>query len=165
MARAEAEFDAEASAFFDEDDLAVTASPHSGTVIERGPMLRLDDEADDALSEDTMQMPAVEFTPRAPAPEDDFSESETLLPVSPEVAARSGGVDISLDAFMDTDSFDQPGPDAADADQDATLMPEQVADRTLAIDDIFDVTAEGTIAPVRPGDDDDEDHDRTTLLR
>ena len=165
VARAEAEFDAEASAFFDEDDLAVTASPHSGTVIERGPMLRLDDEADDALSEDTMQMPAVEFTPRAPAPEDDFSESETLLPVSPEVAARSGGVDISLDAFMDTDSFDQPGPDSADADQDATLMPEQVADRTLAIDDIFDVTAEGTIAPVRPGDDDDEDHDRTTLLR
>ena len=162
MARAEAEFDAEASAFFDEDDLAVTASPFSGTVIERGPMLRLDDEADDVLNEDTMQMPAVEFTPRGPAPEDDFSESETLLPVSPDVAARSGGVEISLDAFMDTDSFDQQGPDA---DQDATLMPEQVVDRTLAIDDIFDVTAEGTIAPVRPDVDDDEDHDRTTLLR
>ena len=165
VARAEAEFDAEASAFFDEDDLAVTASPYSSTVIERGPMLRIDDEADDALNEDTMQMPAVVFTPSEAAPEDDFSESETLLPVSPAVADQ-GGVDISLDAFMDTDSFDQPGPDTAAVDDDATLMPQQVPERGLAIDDVFDVTAEGTIAPVRPGDDDDEeDHDRTTLLR
>ncbi len=166
IARAEAEFDAEASAFFDEDDLAVTASPHSGTVIERGPMLRIDDEADDVLNEDTMQMPAVVFTPSEAPPEDDFSESETLLPVFPAAAAESGGVDISLDAFMDTDSFDEQGPDATNADDDATLMPQQVPERPLAIDDVFDVTAEGTIAPVRPGDDDDdEDHDRTTLLR
>ena len=168
VARAEAEFDAEASAFFDEDDLAVTASPHSGTIIERGPMLRIDDEGDEVLDEDTMQMPAVVFTPSEPAPEDDFSESATLLPVSPAAAAQSEGVDISLDAFMDTDSFDQRGPDTADAVDDATLMPQQVPERALAIDDVFDVTAEGTIAPVRPGDDDhddEQDHDRTTILR
>ena len=165
-ARADAEFDAEASAFFDEDDLAVTASPHSSTVIERGPMLRIDDEGGDDFNEDTMQMPAVVLVPRDSAGEEEFSESQTLLPVSPAAAGQTQGVDISLDVFMDTDSFDEQGPGTADLDDNATLMPEQVPDRPLAIDDVFDVTAEGTIAPVRPGDDDeDDDHDRTTILR
>ena len=163
-ARADAEFDAEASAFFDEDDLAVTASPHSGTHIERGPMLRIDDEPADAFDEDTMQMPAVALANPGTADEDDFSESATLLPVSPGDSGH--GVDISLDAFMDTDSFDQQAP-AGEQDGDATLLPQHVSDRALAIDDVFDVTAEGTIAPVRPSDDDDDedDHDRTTILR
>ena len=166
VARADAEFDAEASAFFDEDDLAVTASPHSSTIIERGPMLRIDDDGDDDLNEDTMQMPAVVFVPSEAAGEEEFSESQTLLPVSPAAAGQSQGVDISLDVFMDTDSFDQHEPGTADLDDDATLMPQQVPDRPLAIDDVFDVTAEGTIAPVRPGDDDEDgDHDRTTILR
>ena len=165
-ARADAEFDAEASAFFDEDDLAVTASPHSGTVIERGPMLRIDDEGGDDFNEDTMQMPAVVLVPRDSAGEEEFSESQTLLPVSPAAAGQTQGVDISLDVFMDTDSFDEQGPASTNSDDDATLMPEQVPDRPLAIDDVFDVTAEGTIAPVRPGDDDEDgDHDRTTILR
>ena len=75
------------------------------------------------------------------------------------------GVDISLDAFMNTDSFDEAPPGGIDFDEDdATLLPHQVPD----IDDVFDVTAEGTIAPVDRklvDDDDDDDHDRTTLLR
>jgi hypothetical protein len=165
-ARAEAEFDAEASAFFDEDDLAVTSSPYSNTAIERGPVLRLDDDGtseDEGEAEDTMQVPAAQFAPRAPAPHDDFSESETMLPVSPSVANQTQGVDISLDAFMNTDSFDTPLPGTADFDEDdATLLPHQVPD----IDDVFDVTAEGTIPPVprKHDDEDDDEHDRTTIL-
>lgn len=169
-ARAEAEFDAEASAFFDEDDLAVTSSPYSNTTIERGPVLRLDDDGadeDEGEDQDTMQMPAVQFTPQAPAaaPLGEFSESETMLPVSPSQANQTQGVDISLDAFMNTDSFDETPPGGIDFDEDdATLLPHQVPD----IDDVFDVTAEGTIAPVDRklvDDDDDDEHDRTTLLR
>lgn len=172
-ARADAEFDAEASAFFDEDDLAVTSSPYSNTSIERGPVLRLDDdgadedEDEEGEEQDTMQMPAVQFTPQAPAPAplDEFTESETMLPVSPSVANQTQGVDISLDSFMNTDSFDDPPGGLGDFDEDdATLLPHQVPD----IDDVFDVTAEGTIPPVArklADEDDDDDNDRTTLLR
>ena len=165
QARAEAEFDAEASAFFDEDDLAVTASPHSATSVERGPLLQLDrDGAHEEI--DTMQIPAAQFAPAAAV--DDFSESETLLPVAPgTVADYQQTRDISLDEFMNTGSFDPPIPGAADLDdEDATLMPNMVPDRPLAIDDVFDVTAEGTIPPVRrdADDDDEDDHDRTTIL-
>ncbi len=173
-ARAEAEFDAEASAFFDEDDLAVTSSPYSNSVIEKGPILRLDDDGADEDEEgeelDTMQMPAAQFA-SAPAPAadefDEFSEGETMLPVSPAVAHQTQGVDISLDAFMNTDSFDDPplGNGDFDDEDDATLLPHQVPD----IDDVFDVTAEGTIPPVSrkqlDDDDDNLDHDKTTLLR
>ncbi len=164
-ARAEAEFDAEASAFFDEDDLAVTSSPYSNTAIERGPVLRLDDGAGDEEGEeqDTMQIPAAQFAPSAPPPVDEFSESETMLPVSPSVANQTQGVDISLDSFMNTDSFDEPMTSGDFEEDDATLLPHQVPD----IDDVFDVTAEGTIPPAsRNRDDDDEDeHDRTTILK
>ena len=91
-----------------------------------------------------------------------------MLPVSPSQANQTQGVDISLDAFMNTDSFDEAPPGSIDFDEDdATLLPHQVPD----IDDVFDVTAEGTIAPVDrklvddDDDDDDDEHDRTTLLR
>jgi len=170
QARAEAEFDAEASAFFDEDDLAVTSSPYSNTSIERGPVLQLDDDGDaeEGEEQDTMQMPAAQFAPRAPAPAplEEFSESETMLPVSPSVANQTQGVDISLDAFMNTDSFDEPpagGGLLDDEEDDATLLPHQVPD----IDDVFDVTSEGTIPPAirKLDDDEDDDNDRTTLLR
>ena len=167
-ARAEAEFDAEASAFFDEDDLAVTSSPYSNTTIERGPELRLDDDgADDEAGgeQDTMQIPAAQLAAGAARPPvDEFTESETMLPVSPSVANQTQGVDISLDSFMNTDSFDEPMGNADFEEDDATLLPHQVPD----IDDVFDVTAEGTIPPVSPkrDDDDDEDeHDRTTILK
>ena len=165
-ARADAEFDAEASAFFDEDDLAVTSSPFSNTTIERGPLLRLDDDgADDegGGKQDTMQIPAAQLAAGAPPPVDEFSESETMLPVSPSVANQTQGVDISLDSFMNTDSFDEPMGNGDFEEDDATLLPYQVPD----IDDVFDVTAEGTIPPVSPkrDDDDDEDqNDRTTIL-
>lgn len=167
-ARAEAEFDAEASAFFDEDDLAVTSSPYSNTTIERGPELRLDDDgADDEAGgeQDTMQIPAAQLAAGAARPPvDEFTESETMLPVSPSVANQTQGVDISLDSFMNTDSFDEPMGNADFDEDDATLLPHQVPD----IDDVFDVTAEGTIPPVSPkrdGDDDEDEHDRTTILK
>ncbi len=167
-ARAEAEFDAEASAFFDEDDLAVTSSPYSNTSIERGPVLPLDDDGEDeeeGKEQDTMQMPATQLAPRAPDPLDEFSESETMLPVSPSAANQTQGVDISLDAFMNTDSFDDTAPGVSVFDEgDATLLPHEVPD----IDDVFDVTAEGSIPPASrklDDEDDDEDHDRTTILR
>ena len=167
-ARAEAEFDAEASAFFDEDDLAVTSSPYSNTAIERGPELRLDDDGTDDEAggeQDTMQIPAAQLAAGAPPPPvDEFTESETMLPVSPSVANQTQGVDISLDSFMNTDSFDEPMGNGDFEEDDATLFPHQVPN----IDDVFDVTAEGTIPPVSPkrDDDDDEDeHDRTTILK
>ena len=111
-----------------------------------------------------MQIPAAQFAPTAAV--DDFSESETLLPVAPG-ADHQPTRDISLDEFMNTGSFDPPIPGvAAPDDEDATLMPNMVPDHPLAIDDVFDVTAEGTIPPVRRGadDDDEDDHDRTTIL-
>ena len=164
-ARADAEFDAEASAFFDEDDLAVTASPYTNAAIERGPVLRLDDDGDEQGDgdQDTMQIPAAQLTAGAPRPVDEFSEWETMLPVSPSVANQTQGVDISLDSFMNTDSFDEPMGKGDFEEDDVTLLPHQVPD----IDDVFDVTAEGTIPPVSPrrDDDDEDENDRTTILK
>ena len=64
---------------------------------------------------------------------------------------------------MNTDSFDEPMGNGDFEEDDATLLPHQVPD----IDDVFDVTAEGTIPPVSPrrDDDDEDENDRTTILK
>lgn len=98
-----------------------------------------------------------------PELDDELSESETLLPGAALADAGLGNTsDISLDEFMRTDSFEVPLPGFIDSDDDAdaTLMPDQVApsgQRPLAIDDVFDVTAEGAIPPVAMRDEDDGD--------
>lgn len=176
VARAEAEFDAEASAFFDEEELGITSTPLPGGAasVERGPELRLDGDFED---EPTMKIPAqgARFDPplrdHVPLVDDEFTESETMVPVHPASAAsddyeppEEATADISIDDFMRTDSFEAPVPGLADDDEDATLMPHQVPNRPVAIDDVFDVTAEGTIAPVNPGEDDDDDAP-TRILR
>ena len=98
---------------------------------------------------------------------EDFAEAETLSPGGPP-SGLEGTSDISLDDFMRTDSFETPLLGGSDDDEDATLMPDQVAPvgDAPAIDDVFDITGEGTIPPVRPdedeggpdgeGDDDDD---------
>jgi len=142
-ARAEAEFDAEASAFFGEDELGVTA----GQPAHRASG---DDDVLDPDAEATTQF----ALPVPPPTEDDFSESETLLPAALSGDGLNSTSDISLDEFMRTDSFEPAIPGVADDDdQDSTLLPSQVPSRPVAIDDVFDVTAEGTIPPVDPNDD------------
>ena len=137
-------FDAEASAFFDEDALAQTNDP-----------MAMDD-----LSEEPTAMPQNQSGPE----EEDSSESSTLRPG--EVYADdelNATADISLDEFMQTDSFEVPLPGIDEDDsEDATLMPEQVAaprDSQPAIDDVFDITGDRTIPPGAPLADDDDDDD------
>ena len=92
--------------------------------------------------------------------EADFRESETLLPASltgDENETLEATSDISLDEFMRTDSFETPLVDFEETDsEDATLLPEQVTEAP-AIDDVFDITAEGTLPAVKPDDAEDDD--------
>ncbi|MGE0483079.1 MAG: VWA domain-containing protein [Gammaproteobacteria bacterium] len=152
------DFDAEASAFFDEDELGMES--HAPRV--------------DAFEDDEDELvTAMPLTP-PPAAVEEFAESETLLPGTPytddEYAATSS--EISLDEFMRTDSFEVPGfgGDGDDAD-DATLMPDDVPSGPVSapvIEDVFDITGEGTVPPVRGRDDEDDDEDGSedpTLFR
>lgn len=160
--QSDSEFDQEASAFFDEDDLGATA----------GPPLRAQNTDDDGVFEDppeaaTMIRPAAQLGDMAGA--DDDSESATLMPGAmhaPDEALEATS-DISLDDFMRTETFDGPvlglESDVDDGD-DRTLMPNQVPERTSsvpAIDDVLDLTAEQTIQPVGPDDDDEESEGET----
>ncbi|MGR8920425.1 MAG: FHA domain-containing protein, partial [Gammaproteobacteria bacterium] len=158
------DFDAEASAFFDDDDLGLTNSPTSPDELDREPdfeaMAEVDAEAETVLpsSPDAVN-----------GANEDFAEAETLTPEGP--AALDGTSDISLDEFMRTDTFEAPIPGIVnDDDDDATLMPDAVGPMGAApaIDDVFDITGEGTIPPVSPNadadaggadDDDDDDED------
>ena len=90
--------------------------------------------------------------------EEEFSESATLAPASMNEVDQLGETsDISLDEFMRTDSFEVPVADldAEDSD-DATLLPNQVGEAP-AIDDVFDITDNGTIEPVGVPEADDDD--------
>lgn len=139
---AEAAFDAEASAFFEE-----SFGPPS-------------------VDDDMPVEPPPPVAPAAGPPADeDFNESETLLPASmtPDEALEQTS-DISLDEFMDTEAFQaSPLPTDDDAD-DATLLPADVSEPP-AIDDVFDITAEGEVVPEEPrrddaaGTDDEDDDD------
>ena len=115
--------------------------------------------------------PCSKRSPPADPPSDlheDFAEAATLTPDGP-AAALDGTSDISLDEFMRTDTFEAPIPGIVnDDDDDATLMPDAVGPLggVPAIDDVFDITGEGTIPPVSPdadgdarGDADDDDDD------
>ena len=166
VARADAEFNAEASAFFDEDDLGVTGNPPTLAAINRGPSLEpADAEFDDEAT--------TKFVTPPRALPDDFGDAETLLPGAAMVDEGGGAPnDVSLDEFMRTDSFDVPEPAFADdGDEQATLLPEQVRRAAQPdIEDVFDITAEGTIPPVRSGrgsssDDDDDDDDAPTQIQ
>ncbi|MEZ5460050.1 MAG: hypothetical protein R3E65_12360 [Steroidobacteraceae bacterium] len=97
-----------------------------------------------------------------------FTESETLVPGSPEAidGAADAADDISLDEFMETETFDaalrERDAFAGEDGDDATLRPEDVVTDLPSMDDFFDVTSEGTIPPVDPhdaGDDEDDDGD------
>ena len=142
-------FDAEASAFFDEGELGQTSSPAADDFDF--------DEAETALPQDE---PLASVGPVDD--DEDFSESATLAPSDvygdDPLSATS---DISVDDFMQTDSFEAPVPGFEnDDDEDATLMPNQVpASGTPAIDDVFDITGDRTIPPEEPGGGDDEDDD------
>jgi pSer/pThr/pTyr-binding forkhead associated (FHA) protein len=142
------DFDAEASAFFDDGALSHTSDPLGG--------------AD--FSEEATALPDI---PATEAQDEDTGESSTLLPGSAYVDdALDATADISLDEFMRTDSFDVPLPGMEPVDdesEDATLMPNQVGtSNTYAaaqIDDVFDLTGERTVPPAASTDDDDEDDD------
>ncbi len=153
------EFDAEASAFFGDDSM--------------GPAVGADADID---FDDDDPAPATDPGPVSADNEEDFSESATLQPASMgQIDQLEQSSDISLDEFMRTDSFEAPiaMPDVDDSD-DATLLPDQVG-QAPAIDDVFDITGEGTIPPVatpQQGDDeadddaadDDEDSEGPTLF-
>ncbi|MEQ9058480.1 MAG: VWA domain-containing protein [Gammaproteobacteria bacterium] len=144
-------FDAEASAFFDDGELGSTASPYGVSV---PPPSQLDDDDDDDDGELVTAMP----TAAAAQFEDEFTEAETLLPNAPESDAASGdatGAEVSLDDFMQTESFDARAAAAGGFfdEDDATLQPEPAVDADSAVGDFFDVTSEGTIPPVEPRDD------------
>ena len=110
-------------------------------------------------------------TSQAPADDGDvgddddgeFSESATLLPNQPYAEDPLNETsDISIDEFMRTDSFEasEIGYDNDDS-EDATLLPDHVQTQTStpAIDDVFDITGNRTIPPVRAADDDDDEPD------
>ncbi len=155
------DFDAEASAFFDDDELGSTSSPYDMSAS------RFHDEDVRTDEDDVPEL--VTARPFAAADLDEaFTESETLVPGSPEAidGAADAADDISLDEFMETETFDASlrERDAfADEDgDDATLRPEDVVTDLPSMDDFFDVTSEGTIPPVDPhdaGDDEDDDGD------
>lgn len=169
----EAAFDAEASAFFDDGALGVTSGPPMPDFDFDPPEPQADDGDDAFSAAATAIRPAMvvdEFEPEpdtimrslSPLAEPEEVEAVTLLPsaVSPQ-GALEGTSDISIDDFMKTDSFEVPIPGLGD-DEDATLMPGEVP----AIDDVFDLTAEGTIPPVSPiADADDDDDAPTQFLR
>lgn len=145
------DFDAEASAFFDEGELAQTNNP-------------MDDDFD--FDEAATAMPQGEPMVSVGPPDgddEDFSESATMTPGDVyKDDALSATTDISVDDFMKTDSFEVPVPDIdSDEDEDATLLPSQVPPSGAgapAIDDVFDITGDRTMPP-EPRDDDDEDDD------
>ena len=127
-------------------------------------------------------MMMVRHPPRIPAPPmptrlQDFGESATLQPASMGDVGKHGETsEISLDEFMRTDSFDAPvaGLEADESD-DATLLPDDVGEAP-AIDDVFDITGEGTIPPADAPEvdandvadddagDDDEDSEGPTVF-
>ncbi|MCZ6771855.1 MAG: VWA domain-containing protein [Proteobacteria bacterium] len=156
-------FDAEASAFFGEDSLVpglVDDEDMGGFEDDDGPAPLTEPgigggEAE--LSETETLLPA---SLSGDGDEADFRESETLLPASltgDENETLEATSDISLDEFMRTDSFETPLVDFEETDsEDATLMPEQVTEAP-AIDDVFDITAEGTLPAVKPDDAEDDD--------
>ncbi|MEQ8661017.1 MAG: FHA domain-containing protein, partial [Gammaproteobacteria bacterium] len=151
------DFDAEASAFFDDGDISNTSTPYAMSV---APADMADDDADDGE--------LVTALPAASSFDEDFTESETLLPNAPEVdtgGARAGS-DISLDEFMETETFEAVRPvsdffddEGDDEGDDATLQPVQLGGGHDAVGDFFDVTSEGTIPPVEPRDDRFDDDD------
>ncbi len=182
---AQAEFDAEASAFFDDGALGVTSGPPMQDFEFDAPESVRDTEDDEFSGADTAIRPAT--TPNyedegetdtvmlslAPAAAREEADSVTLLP---GVVSRSSVLeatsDISVDDFMKTDSFEIPLPGMSDDDigddGDATLLPGEVPALSAgALNDVFDVTAEGTIPPVPPGShlDDDDDDAPTQFLR
>jgi len=156
------DFDAEASAFFDDDELGSTSSPYNVNA----PAFH--DEDDPADEDDVPDLVTARPIPTPADFDAAFTESETLVPTSPD--AVDGGTeaerDISLDEFMQTETFDgalRERDAFADEDgDDATLRPEDVVTDLPSMDDFFDVTSEGTIPPVDPradGDDEDDDGD------
>lgn len=175
---AQAEFEAETSAFFDDGALGVTSGPPLTDFEFDAPELaheEMDDEFaaaatairppagsafDDEKDTDTVML-SLAPTGVAALDADEDAEAVTLLP---NVVSGSAGLeatsDISVDDFMKTDSFEIPLPGMVDDADDATLLPADVPPVAgAAFDDIFDVTAEGTIPPVLPargGDDDDD---------
>ena len=137
----EDEFDAEASAFFADGSM--------------GPAVGQEDDID---FDDEGPAPATDPGAANADNVEDFSESATLLPASMGNVDKLGETsDISLDEFMRTDSFDAPvaGLEADESD-DATLLPDDVGGAP-AIDDVFDITGEGTIPPADAPDEDAND--------
>ena len=134
-------FDAEASAFFGDGSM--------GPSVESAGDVDFDDDGPAAATD-----PGVADGDD----EEEFSESATLAPASMNEVDQLGETsDISLDEFMRTDSFEVPVADldAEDSD-DATLLPNQVGEAP-AIDDVFDITDNGTIEPVGVPEADDDD--------
>ena len=146
-------FDAEASAFFGDGSM--------GPSVESAGDVDFDDDGPAAATD-----PGV--ADGDDEEEEEFSESATLAPASMNEVDQLGETsDISLDEFMRTDSFEVPVADldAEDSD-DATLLPNQVGEAP-AIDDVFDITGDGTIEPVgvpEADDDDDEDSEGPTVF-
>jgi len=157
-------FDAEASAFFGEDSF-VSASEDDedmsgfedddGSAPVTEPVIGGGDEAEFSKSETLL--PA---SLSGDGDEDEFRESETLLPESltgGENQTLEATSDISLDEFMRTDSFETPLVDFDETDsEDATLMPEQVPEAP-EIEDVFDITGEDVLPPVKSYDAEDDD--------
>ena len=155
----EEEFDAEASAFFADGSM--------------GPAIVQEDEID---FDDDGPAPATDPGAANADEVQDFGESATLQPASMGDVGKHGETsEISLDEFMRTDSFDAPvaGLEADESD-DATLLPDDVGEAP-AIDDVFDITGEGTIPPAAPevdandvadddAGDDDEDSEGPTVF-
>ncbi|MEX2479951.1 MAG: FHA domain-containing protein, partial [Gammaproteobacteria bacterium] len=152
-------FDDEASAFFDDDLGPPVADEDRAASFSSAADAGDDDEFATVL-------------PDAPASADSgvFSESETLLPNAPYADGDTSAtaVDISLDEFMETESFYSQMPDDDDR-ADATLMPEQVPNEvtmTPEYGDMFESTGLHSAADAKTDDEeDDEESESPTRFR
>lgn len=165
---AEAAFDAEASAFFDDGMLGVTSMPTAtGFAYNEVETLAGDQGFDDFSAAET----AIRQTPMsaseseeatqifASKPSDDEDgESVTLLPSSvPRGADLEATTGISIDDFMKTDSFEPPVPGMAEDDfnEDATLLPGQVPALVLEPSKARGGSTAASTPPARNSDDDE----------